>query len=253
MSYKNLSTINTVTKTASYDILDTDEYLWYLVDASAGDVNIKLPLLANNYNKPIGIKFVKTASTNKAIVIPHATDATKLTNDDLASIYLPKVGDYILFVGCQTSGFWEVLDEKITSQIRLNTFSTYGGTDIRIVRLTNVGEVTGNMMSENHVSGYSAGAAGLEITINRTGNYSIHVTWSYSGSSSLGWSINSSQKTTSIALITAADALTVATNVSGNFANAAIKRKLTKNDVVRLHGDGSSYNAFCQVTIVYEG
>jgi len=231
----------TVYKQESYSILDNDNYGRVEVDTTAGAATITLPLMANNIGRKITIAFVKNdASADVVTISPHATDANKLSNDGLASIILPKVGNYVSLVQSSNSGFWEIADERITSQLRLNTYAGYGGTDNKIMRFTNVVENVGNMFSENHVSGYSSNAKGLEITINRSGKYSF--SFSTNGgpiSTQYGFSLNSSQLTTGIQSITISDKLSIEAVHSGGYGTTpSIQLYFKRGDIVRYHTDG---------------
>lgn len=182
----------------SYVILDNDGYSRIEVDTTSGDITITMPLKANNLSRQIEIANVK-GGTNKVIIIPHASDSNKLSSDGLAAMWLPKIGDVIKFRESQGSGFWNVENERITSQLRLNTYAGYGSTDNKIMRFTNVVENVGNMFSENHVSGYSGNAKGLEITINRSGKYNIQFSMQGDASTvNMGLTLNSTQLTTAI-------------------------------------------------------
>ena len=232
---------STVYKQASYAILDGDGYGRIEVDTTAGAATITLPLMANNIGRKITIAFVKNdASADVVTISPHATDANKLSNDGLASIILPKVGNYVSLVQSSNSGFWEITDESITSQLKLRTYAGYGSTDIRIMRFTNLDENIGNMFSENHSSGYSSNAKGLEITINRSGIYLISFTTG--GDTSIGIdagiSLNSSQLTTSIASITISASLGYFISPGSHPFEKNCMIYLKKGDVIRPHTAG---------------
>jgi len=245
---------STVYKQASYAILDGDGYGRIEVDTTAGAATITLPLMANNIGRKITIAFVKNdASADVVTVSPHATDANKLSNDGLASIILPKVGNYVSLVQSSNSGFWEITDERITSQLRLNTYAGYGSTDNKIMRFTNVVENVGNMFSENHVSGYSSNDKGLEITINRSGRYGVVFGNAVSAAYDSGLSINSNQLTTSITSITIAHRLDVdgGSSISGSCSSVMY---FNKGDIIRPHTDGQAGAAARQIfTVTYLG
>jgi len=229
---------STVLKSASYAILDNDGYTRIEVDTTSAACTITLPLMANNRGRRIEIAFIKNdASADVVTVSPHATDAGKLSNDLLASIILAKVGDFIVVQESVNSGCWEVVNERITSQLRLNTYAGYGSTDNKIMRFTNVVENVGNMFSENHVSGYTGNAKGLEITINRSGVYGFSFTNQASGgaTSNFGLSLNSASLTTDIASIPTGERLAVTQSPAGNVDSVNIELYLIKSSVVRYH------------------
>jgi len=229
---------STVYKQASYAILDGDGYGRIEVNTTAGAATITLPLMANNIGRKITIAFVKNdASADVVTISPHATDANKLSNDGLGSIILPKVGDYVSFVQSSNSGLWEITDESITSQLRLNTYAGFGSTDTKIMRFTNVVQNIGNMFSENHVSGYSGNAKGLEITINRSGRYSFSFSSVVGSTFDIGLSLNSTELTTTITMINVDHKLALGGS-NGSGGNVGISCYLKKGDIIRTHSDG---------------
>jgi len=229
-------------KQASYVGLDNDGYGRIEFDTTAGAVSYTLPLMANNARRRIEIAFVKAdASADVVTISPHATDANKLSNDLLASIILAKVGDFLVVQESVNSGCWEVVNERITSQLRLNTYAGYGSTDNKIMRFTNVVENFGNMFSENHVSGYNGNADGLEITINRSGKYSFTFNSGDISGVLRGISLNSSELTTAFATININTKIATSYSSSSSAAEppTTIMIYLTSGSVVRPHTDGS--------------
>jgi hypothetical protein len=236
------SGISTVYKQSSYAILDADGYSRIEVDTTSGAVAITLPLMANNRGRRIEIAFVKNdASLDVVTISPHATDANKLSNDLLGSMILAKVGDFIVLQESVNSGCWEVVNERITSQLRLNTYAGYGSTDIRIMRFTNLAENIGNMFSENHVSGYSGNAKGLEITANRSGKYGISYSCRVDSADYIGLTLNSSQLTTQITSVTVSTRLCLSEcNLSSQLS---LQIYLKKGDIVRCHTNAATITA----------
>ena len=248
---------STVYKQASYAILDGDGYGRIEVDTTAGAATITLPLMANNIGRKITIAFVKNdASADVVTISPHATDANKLSNDGLASIILPKVGNYVSLVQSSNSGFWEITDESITSQLKLRTYAGYGSTDNKIMRFTNLDENIGNMFSENHVSGYSSNAKGLGITINRSGVYSyMFMHGADGGDIQWGLSLNSSQLTTAIQSIATTDIVSMAYTMAAIYDQLSGSMYFKKGDIFRPHTSGNAPNdtAKNRFTFVYLG
>lgn len=248
------------TTTTDYIIADYDNYDQIFVNTSSGDATITLPLKANNRQRVITIMKVRGAS-NKVIISPNVSDANTLSNDGLTAIWLPKVGDSVTFVENSTSGYWEIVHERITSQLILNTYAGYGSTDTCIVRFTNSDANIGNMFSENHSTGYSSSAKGLEITINRSGRYSFSFSMPGQASNAYaGLSLNSSQLTTSIASITPSTRLAWAWNIaytiSSSQEHVSWTGFLSKNDVIRAHAWGSVIPvvaADAHITVSYLG
>jgi hypothetical protein len=180
--------------------------------------------------------------TYKVIVNPHADDASTLSSDGLSAIWIVKVGDNVEFIESADTGYWEIVNERITSQLRLDTYSGFGSTDTKIMRFTNVVENVGNMFSENHVSGYSSNAKGLEIIINRSGRYSIIFSTRILGTvGALGISLNSNQLTTDILSITSsATRISLTANATALTLPTVFTGYLKKNDIVRPHTSGDS-------------
>lgn len=242
-SWLNTSPGSTVYKQASYAILDNDGYTRIEVDTTSGAVTITLPLMANNSGRRIEIAFVKNdVSADVVTVSPHATDANKLSNDLLGSIILAKVGDFIVIQESVNSGCWEVVNERITSQLILSHYAGYGSTDTKIVRFTNVVENVGNLFSENHVSGYNGNADGLEITINRSGRYAIDFTFAPSAANYVGLSLNSNQLTTAINSLSAASYILSLAYSTADGVSVQVNKTMyfKKGDVIRPHTAGAA-------------
>jgi len=244
----------TAYKQATYPITDTDGLQVIEVDTTAGAVTITLPLMANNLGRQIRIQFVKNdASLDVVTISPHATNAGKLSNDLLASIILPKVGDFIVIQQSSNSDCWEVVNEKITCSMKWDTSAGVGATDNKIRKFTNQTYTFGNLVSHNHGS---YGNAGLEITILRSGKYSFAYTEVPDSTENVGISVNSNQLTTGIFLITLAHRLggvNLPTMMSGTFS---ISIYLKKNDIVRVHTDGNAATgvaAYQTCTLEYLG
>lgn len=224
--------------TSNYTILDNDGYILIIINASSADVDVYLPLKANNIKRKVGVLFAKdTTGTHKATIHPNASDANTLSGDGLASIILPKVGDFVEFVESQDTGMWEIVNERITSQVRFNTYIGYGSTDNKIPKFNAVTESVGNMVSHNHGS---YGVHGLEITILKSGLYGAIFVGTFQDGTTLGITKNSAALTTSLSGISdysikLTQHITNAANYTGH---ASFKKWLNKNDVIRPHTSG---------------
>lgn len=121
------------------------------------------------------------------------------------------------------------------SIVRVKTSNGYGSTNTKIRRYT-----TTVTSSGSDITYADSATLGGTFTINTTGMYGISCTESFNGGQYLGISLNSTQLTTSIQNITAADrlaaSLTVGSNVPGSVATTIY---LTAGDVIRAHSDGS--------------
>lgn len=225
---------------SSYPITDIDGYKTILVDTTSGNITITLPLMANNRKRNIRITKVAGAS-NYVIISPHASNPNTLSTDTLSVIWLPKVGDTVEFIENQNTGCWVIVNERITSQLRLHTYAGYGSTDNKIMRFTNSVENVGNMFSENHASGYNSNAEGLKITINRSGRYGFSFShFSTTDGNFLGLSLNSNQLTTDIQSITASDILGMVRHASTYGGQVSVQLFLKKGDIVRPHTRGAA-------------
>ena len=241
---------STVYKQASYAILDGDGYGRIEVDTTAGAVAITLPLMANNIGREITIAFVKNdASADVVTISPHATDSNKLSNDGLASIILPKVGNYISFVQSSNSGFWEITAESITSQQRFRGYAGYGNaSNNKIPYFTTVVENMGNMFTLTS----NDNVTGIVFTINRSGKYSGDTTWAVTANCDFGFSLNSANLTTNIDSLTEVICAGGCSTNSGHTGFSGIYFK--KGDVIRLHTDGQAVIAARSfLNISYDG
>lgn len=120
------------------------------------------------------------------------------------------------------------------SEVRLNTANGYGSTNNKIRRFTNATVNTGSDIT------YADSAAdGASFTINADGLYAISFNDSFSGAGHSGISLNSTQLTTSITGITAADRLSVASASAANESNfSSVTLHLAATDVIRAHTSG---------------
>lgn len=253
--YSDMVRNSVVAKTVSYDITDSDGYTRIEVDTTSGDITIKVPTNTSNANRQIEIAHVK-GGTNKVIIT--ATDGAVLTSDALSAVWLPKIGDFVKLQCSATSGFWEVINEKITSVLKLNTYAGYGdASNNKIMRFTNVDKNLGNMFNENHVSGYSGNTKGLEITINRSRKYAFEFTnHPTGGTNNIGFSINSTQLTTDIAGLTAGVGVGIVQSLSNIPAASSVVLDLVKGDVIRFHTAGvanTTYAANASAVVTYLG
>jgi hypothetical protein len=237
-----------VEKTASYAVLDDDSVQWVNFDTTSGDCTGTLPLMANNQFRKIGFAYVK-GGTNKVIINSHATDATKLSSDDMAVIWLPNVGDYVVFQQSPTSGFWEIIQERISSELRFDTSAGFGSSDSAIIKFTNNPINVGNLMSHNHGS---YGVHGLNVTINRSGSYFI--AWTCSpAANSVCYAISKNQTNlTGNPVSSKANLLRYGVIYSG-IQEIVEKTRLVKNDVIRYEYNLTLSPNPCIASIIYLG
>lgn len=119
---------------------------------------------------------------------------------------------------------------------RLNTSSGYGSTNTTIRRI-----ITPIASGGTGITVADSTTLGCSITATEAGIYTITYTDEFSAGASMGLSKNSSQLTTNIAAITAADRLGMtsitAANTTGEFSWTG---PLAINDVVRPHSDATT-------------
>lgn len=136
-----------------------------------------------------------------------------------------------------------LMGDSADSMIRLHTGNGYGSTNNKIRRFTTTVDEIGGAIT------YSDSATlGATFTINDTGVYTISSTEEEgSGSTAyFGISLNSTQLTTTIASINAADRLAMSSNTgtSGlNRESCSWSGILNKGDVIRAHGSGTNDNS----------
>lgn len=129
---------------------------------------------------------------------------------------------------------WPFERKAARSFIRLTTGNGHGSTNTKIRRFTTTVESGGSDIT------YADSATnGGSFTINSDGIYSF--TWhdSAAGNAIQGFSLNSTQLTTSISGITGADILTWNNGPSGQMAQISWTGYLRAGDVVRAHSDGT--------------
>jgi len=119
-----------------------------------------------------------------------------------------------------------------------NTHAGYGSTDTKIPYLTNIASnTTGNFITVTNDS-----TNGLQVVANKDCSVMMDYSWDGStGAQDIGISLNSSQLTTNISSILAADRRAVCReeNVGGS-ATVSVNLELLKGDVLRPHSNGSA-------------
>lgn len=132
--------------------------------------------------------------------------------------------------------------------IRWDTHAGYGSTDTRIPYFTNKNTDT----SGSDLTIVNNATNGLRLTIVSTGVYAVSYWYSPASSSNIGISLNSSQLTTNISSITAANRLALSNvAVAAGAAFVSWAGPLTAGDVIRPHADaiGTSLAGIAGFTI----
>lgn len=128
------------------------------------------------------------------------------------------------------------------SEVVVSGANGYGSTNTKIRRYTTTQVSTGSGIT------YADSAAnGASFTINEAGIYTVSFVEQNTGASNFGVSVNSSQLTTNIESITAANRLTM-TYLSTNAVpfNGSVTRYFAVNDVIRPHTNGGTSSAAVQ-------
>lgn len=133
------------------------------------------------------------------------------------------------------SGGGTGLSSALRHQVKVYTSNGYGSTNTKIVRWTTT-STTGSNITLTQSS-----TLGDIFTINTTGLYSVALSWGFATTGWCGISLNSSQLTTNIESITAADVVAIAyAGVSGGIVAANACLILTAGDIIRVHNDGGA-------------
>jgi hypothetical protein len=233
-----------------YTITDATAPFIGIIDSSGGNVNVILPTLAANQGRSIDLYHL--IGGNNFNVDGEGAE----TIEGMTDVDLPKQGDRLKLAG--RSAEWQITDERISCQLRLDTYAGYGSTDTKIVRFTNSRENYGNIFSENHSTGYNGNTEGIEITINKSGVFSFSFSFSSAAGTdvTMGLSLDSSQLTTNIESINVQDRLVFASdNVVGYGDSVCWSGYLAANSVVRAHTNGVAPNnsALAHFTATYSG
>ena len=123
---------------------------------------------------------------------------------------------------------------------RARTYTGYGSTNTKIPYFTTVVETvdTGGAFTVSNSS-----TNGLSITINTPGRYTVTFSANFTSENTMGLSLNSSQLTTNIVSITAADILVLSdTSAAGYAMSVSATKYFAANDVIRPHTNGSAAN-----------
>lgn len=119
----------------------------------------------------------------------------------------------------------------LQSMVRVNTANGYGSTNTNIRRFTTTVESVGT-----DITYADSATLGASFTINTAGVYAISYTDTFNAAGSAGVSKNTTQPSTGVAAITAADRLAVCTTAAADFsATIATTVYLSAGSVLRPH------------------
>lgn len=143
-----------------------------------------------------------------------------------------------------TAGIWAAVPTEISSgkfgrtlqrsTVRVDGANGYGSTNTKIARYSNTRINTGSAITYADSS-----TAGASFTINEDGVYAFGFTQAIAAGATFGISLNSTELTTSVGSITAADLLTAA-DATANGTASSFTMFLKAGDVLRPHGDASA-------------
>jgi hypothetical protein len=194
-----------------------------------------------NDNNTVGAYVLQTDSTGKTVIRfrRYRTGTSDWLNTYQWRVRKAKASTPVGFglVTANDSGL--LRSYTAMTKIRLNTGNGFGSTNTVIRRFTTTVVNTGTGITYADSS-----TAGSSFTVNEAGIYAISYSDGFSGAAAFGISLNSSQLTTSIASITAADRLCLALTAAADYhANVSITLSLSVGDIIRPHASGSESSA----------
>jgi hypothetical protein len=203
-------------------------------------------LLISVASKSLTVQTGKSYVPGQAVTIAYTTDATQWMRGEVTS-YDSGTGALVVNVrvisattGTYTA--WTISQAAVEAVVTYNRVTTHtanghGSTNNKVPRYTTASINTGTAIT------YADSAAnGASFTINESGIYAIYtIATNSGGASNFGVSINSTQLTTSITSITAADRLILGGSSAASNYNATSRIcKLVAGDVIRPHDDGTT-------------
>ena len=182
---------------------------------------------------------VATGTTTPVLTIVQAPALQSATTSVSVAAATAPVAGQVLTATSGTAATWQTPTGGVgalPSMVQLNTGNGYGSTNTMIRRFTNV--VTNQGTDITYADSATLGAT---FTINTNGVYAISFTDCLSSASHIGLSLNSSQLTTSILAVTAADQLAAATTGGANFrACVSVTAFFASGSVIRAHCQGTT-------------
>lgn len=203
-----------------------------LCDATSAGFSVTLPAAATHTGKTYVI--VKTDATNNRVTIdPNASE----TIDGLTTGYLDRRYQSIEIVCDGSEWHTRSGSVRVDSMVRMTGTTGHGSTNTVIRRFTTT---TTNQGADITLA--QSSTLGDTFTVNSDGIYYISYTDGRNGGVNAQWgiSLNSSQLTTGINSITAADRLNYTSQT--NLTPVPWSGFLSKDDVIRAHTDGACDN-----------
>lgn len=200
-------------------------------------------------SKSLTVQTSKSYVEGQAVTIARTSDATKWMRGEVTS-YNSGTGALVVNVRNVSSAGGTFTDWTISqaaveglvnySIVTTHTSNGHGSSNNKICRYTTASVNTGTAIT------YADSATlGATYTINEDGIYATYMIGIYSGGASVfGISKNTSQATTAITGITAADRVALAGSASsGNYNPVCRLLKLVVGDIIRPHDDGTTNGA----------
>ena len=215
--------VATTAKTTTYTITTSDQTV--TADATCGAFTLTLPAASGNSGQRFRI--VKIDSSDNAVTI----DGNGCeTIDGATTIDLDRQYQSV-YIECNGTEWFTVSGRhQLDSVVRLHTANGVGSTNTKIRRYTTAVTDVGSAIT------YADSAtAGASFTINEDGVYLIEMHDNISSANHFGISLNSSQLTTDLTTITAADRLSVASQTAAETQSCCVCLELNKDDVIRPH------------------
>jgi hypothetical protein len=183
-----------------------------------------------------GLLMVRAENTARTVVLKDGTGNLELGGSDIT---LDDNDRMIILQYDSGLSKWVVAGDgggggggaTLDSVVRLHTANGHGSTNTHIRRFSTTVTNTGS-----DITYADTAANGASFTINADGVYAISYCDTWNAASSFGISLNSSQLTTVVGSITAADRLCMVTCPAADFAaEASITLILSNTDVIRPH------------------
>lgn len=176
-----------------------------------------------------------------------AASSLAASNDGLLNIVVGPAGGKVTAVAIAADGTPTFIKQPVLpvqSMVRLHTANGYGSTNTAIRRFTTV--VTNQGSDITYVDSATLGAT---FTINSAGVFSVSTTDSFSVAATIGLSFNSTQLTTPVQSITAADRLASSATAAADFSQClSVTLYLPSGSVIRAHHAGAPTGATATIT-----
>jgi len=238
---------------STFGTLDGETHLIYvyLID-NAGTLELSASKALFNVNTTVSTTAEGGAGAADSAIVMYSTTARSNVSARLIGRLVSTQTTAGTWASVPTEIHLEPISHvAVQSEIRLHTQNGNGSTNTTIRRWTTVVSNIGDAMTLTQ-----SAANGDSVTINEAGCYTISYTDLADAATSFGISKNSSELTTALAGITAADRLSMEqTDAGGSAGFCSWAGLLQVGDVIRPHTDGgaSSASVRANFTVTYLG